>query len=46
MILHICLMNLLTPRSEESQTNLYSVCIVSFDIVNIQMQSYLDDQKY
>ena len=46
MILHIHLMNLLTHYSEESPTDLYSMCIVSFDVVNIQMQSYFDDQKY
>ena len=39
-------MNSLTHCSEESPTDLYSMCIVSFDVVNIQMQSYFDDQKY
>ena len=46
MIFHICLMNSLTYCSEESQTDLYSMCIVSFDIVNIQFQSYFIDLKY
>ena len=46
MILHICLMNSLTQCSEQSAMDLYSMCVVSFDIVNIQMQSYFDDQKY
>ena len=45
MILHICLMHSLTRCSGESPTDLYSMCIVSFDVVNIQMQSYFDDQK-
>ena len=46
MILRIHLMNSLTHCSEESPTDLYSMCIVSFDVVNIQMQSCFDDQKY
>ena len=46
MIFHICLMNSLTQSNEESPTDLYSMGIVSFDVVNIQMQSYFDDQKY
>ena len=46
MILHIHLMNSLTECNEQSPTDLYSMCIVSFDVVNIQMQRYFDDQKY
>ena len=46
MILHICLMNSLTQCCEQSTMDLYSMCVVSFDVVNIQMQSYFDDQKY
>ena len=45
MILHVCLMNSLIQCSEQSPTDLYSMCTVSFDI-NIQMQSYFVDQKY
>ena len=46
MILHICLMNSLTQCNEQSPTDVYSMCVVSFDVVNIQMQRYFDDQKY
>ena len=46
MISHIHLMNSLTQCSEESPTDLYSMSIVSFDVVNIPMQSYFNDQKY
>ena len=46
MIFYICLMNSLTHCSKESPTDLYSMCIVSFDVVNIQIQIYFDDQKY
>ena len=45
MILHIHLINSLTQCSEQRPTDIYSMCIVSFDVVNIQMQSYFDDQK-
>ena len=33
MLLHIHLMNSLTQCSEESPTDLYSMCNVSFDVV-------------
>ena len=46
MILHIHLMNSLTQCSEQSPTDLYSVCTVSFHMVNIQMQNYFVNQKY
>ena len=35
MILHIHLMNPLTQCSEQSAMDLYSMCVVSFDVVNI-----------
>ena len=38
MILHICLINSLTQCSEKIPTDLYSMSVVSFDVVNIQMQ--------
>ena len=46
MILHIHLISSLTQCSEQTPTDLYSMCVVSFDVVNIQMQNYFDDQKY
>ena len=46
MILHIHLMNSFTQCNEQSPTDLYSMCIVSFDVVNIQMQRYFNDQRY
>ena len=46
MILHIHLMNSLTQCSEQSPTDLYSMCTVSFHVVNIQMQSYIVTQEY
>ena len=46
MILHIRLINSLTQCSEQTPTDLYSMCVVSFDVVNFQMQNYFDNQKY
>ena len=41
MVLHIHLMNSLSQGSTQNPTDLYSMCVVSFDQVNIQMESYL-----
>ena len=46
MILHIRFINALSQCSRENATDLYSMCVVSFDQVNIQMQNYFVDQKY
>ena len=46
MILHIHLINSLTQCSDQTAKDLYSMCVVSFDVVNIQMQIYFDNQKY
>ena len=46
MILHIHLLNSLTQCTEQSTMDLYPMCVVSFNVVNIQMQIYFDDQKY
>ena len=46
MILHIHLINSLSQCSRQNTTDLYSMCVVSFDQVNIQMQNYFVDQKY
>ena len=46
MILHICFINALSQCSRENPTDLYSMCVVSFDQVSIQMQNYFVDQKY
>ena len=46
MILHIRVISSLTQCSEQTPKDLYSMCVVSFDVVNIQMQNYFDDQKY
>ena len=46
MILHICLINSLSQCSRQNPTDLYSMCVVSFNQVNIQMQNYFVSQKY
>ena len=43
MILHIRLINSLTQCSEQTPKDLYSMCVVSFDAINIQMQNNFDD---
>ena len=45
-ILHIHFVNSLSQSSGQNPTDLYSMCIVSFHQVNIQMQGYFIDQKY
>ena len=46
MILHIRFINALSQCSRENATDIYSMCVVSFDQVSIQMQNYFVDQKY
>ena len=46
MISHICFMNSLCQCSRQNTMDLYSMCIVSFNQANIQIQSYFIDQKY
>ena len=46
MVLHIHLMDSLCQGSTQNPTDLYSMCVVSFDQVSIQMESYFVDQKY
>ena len=46
MISHIHVINSVSEDSRQNPMDLYSMCVVSFNQVNIQMQSYLIDQKY
>ena len=46
MISHICVINSVSEDSRQNPMDLYSMCVVSFNQVNIQMQSYFIDQKY
>ena len=46
MISHIRLINSVSQDSRQKPMDLYSMCLVSFNEVNIQMQSYFIDQKY
>ena len=46
MISHIHFMNSLSQCSRQNTIDLYSMCIVSFNQVNIQIQNYFIDQKY
>ena len=46
MISHICHINSVSQDSRQKPMDIYSMCLVSFNEVNIQMQSYFIDQKY
>ena len=46
MISHIHVINSVSEDSRQNPMDLYSLCVVSFNQVNIQMQSYFIDQKY
>ena len=46
MISHICVINSVSQDSRQNLIDLYSMCVVSFNQVNIQMESYFIDQKY
>ena len=46
MILHIHLVNSMSECCRQSPRDLYLMCVVSFDQVNIQMQNYFDNQNY
>ena len=46
MISHVCVINSVSEDSRQNPMDLYSMCVVSFNQVNIQMQSYFIDQKY
>ena len=46
MISHICVINSVSQDSRQNPIDLYSMCVVSFNQVNIQMESYFIDQKY
>ena len=46
MISHIRVINSVSEDSRQNPMDLYSMCVVSFNQVNIQMQSYFIDQKY
>ena len=46
MISHIHLTNSVSQDSIQKPMDLYSMCVASFNEVNIQMQSYFIDQKY
>ena len=46
MISHIRVINSVSEDSRQNHMDLYSMCVVSFNQVNIQMQSYFIDQKY
>ena len=46
MISHIRVINSVSEDSRQNLMDLYSMCVVSFNQVNIQMQSYFIDQKY
>ena len=46
MISHIRIINSVSEDSRQNPMDLYSMCVVSFNQVNIQMQSYFIDQKY
>ena len=46
MISHIRFVNSLSQYSRQNPMDLYSMCVVFFNQVNIQIQSYFIDQKY
>ena len=46
MISHIRVINSVSEDSRQNPMDLYSMCVVSFNQVNIQMQNYFIDQKY
>ena len=46
IISHIHLINSVSQDSRQKPMNLYSMCVVSFNKVDIQMQTYFIDQKY
>ena len=46
MISHIRVINSMSEDIRQNPMDLYSMCVVSFNQVNIQMQSYFIDQKY
>ena len=46
MISHICFVNSLSQYSRQNPMDLYSMCVVFFYQVNIQIQNYFIDQKY
>ena len=46
MISHIRFVNSLSQYSRQNPMDLYSICVVFFNQVNIQIQSYFIDQKY
>ena len=46
MIPHIRVINSVSQDSRQNPMDLYSMCVVSFNQANIQMQSYFIDQKY
>ena len=46
MISHICFINSVCQDSRQNPIDLYSMCVVSFNQVNIQMESYFIVQKY
>ena len=46
MISHIRVINSVSEDSRQNPMDLYSMYVVSFNQINIQMQSYFIDQKY
>ena len=46
MISHIHVIKSVSQDSRQNPIDLYSMCVVSFNQVNIQMESYFIDQKY
>ena len=46
MISHIRFVNSLSQYSRQNPMDLYSMCVVFFNQVNIQIQNYFIDQKY
>ena len=46
MLSHIHFVNSLSQYSRQNPMDLYSMCVVFFNQVNIQIQSYFIDQKY
>ena len=46
MISHIRVINSVSEDIRQNPMDLYSMCVVSFNQVNMQMQSYFIDQKY